>query len=102
MTNPDWLLPCPFCGGAALLHSISFATLIVFCSKCNAQTGEELGDFEAIAAWNRRASASVTQDRPSVELVEGNGHRFWMTQGFTHLTMPLGTYIFAGRQEKSP
>ena len=51
------LKPCPFCGGSpAIAAEGEFGQWpIVFCGNCNAQTGVELCESEAIAAWNRRA-----------------------------------------------
>ena len=68
MTN---LLPCPFCGGEALLckslHSvggISHKAILVECNLCGCKTDEYVTDGcygirgafqDAIIAWNRRA-----------------------------------------------
>lgn len=60
------LLPCPFCGRKAELHTNQIAEdaaiAFVMCSACFAAT-DNLEDAyaptgEAIAAWNRRASPS--------------------------------------------
>ena len=51
------LLPCPFCGGEAILESnkLRYGTIYsAYCQKCGAEiTG--FSEHEAIDAWNRRA-----------------------------------------------
>ena len=51
------LLPCPFCGGEAILESNKLrygTTYSAYCQKCGAEIAE-FSEHEAIAAWNRRA-----------------------------------------------
>lgn len=50
------LLPCPFCGGEARMHSLE---VDVRCSVCGAKTAPTISSVNnapgAVAAWNRRA-----------------------------------------------
>lgn len=53
------LLPCPFCGGEAILESnkLRYGTIYsAYCQKCGAEiTG--FSEHEAIVPWNRRPDA---------------------------------------------
>lgn len=53
------LLPCPFCGGTAVLEKMGWPHH-VFCIKCGAKTTSgkyaEEGEQEAIEKWNRRVN----------------------------------------------
>jgi len=54
----DELKPCPFCGGEGvevLDHRERGRPCSVECLECNASTGPQLTDGDAVAAWNRRA-----------------------------------------------
>mgnify|MGYP003510037822 CR=1 FL=1 len=61
------LKPCPFCGGSpAIAAEGEFGQWsMVFCGKCNAQTGVNLSESEAVAEWQARA-----QDSRCGELLE--------------------------------
>ena len=54
------LKPCPFCGGSpAIAAEGEFGQWsMVFCGKCNAQTGVNLSESEAVAEWQARAHDS--------------------------------------------
>lgn len=53
------LLPCPFCGGGAELHSYEDDDVYtVVCDHCDASGRHYSGASEAIAAWNRRAPSA--------------------------------------------
>ena len=60
MSTDSELLPCPFCGGGAILEPAVSDTCgpVVECTKCFVcqNGGSHLTDAEAITAWNRRAS----------------------------------------------
>ena len=64
MTEPDALLPCPFCGGPArLIHDTesdyrAFHSYQVECDQCDADSAGSADRDKAIAAWNRRATLS--------------------------------------------
>jgi len=58
----DSLLPCPFCGGAAIQEDLQLAIggegepyWLISCSDCGIPSSEGCDEREAIAAWNRRA-----------------------------------------------
>lgn len=60
-TAPDAaLLPCPFCGGAALLTWHATDCFAARCTDCCAEGPLPANDTEAeaITAWNRRAGQS--------------------------------------------
>ena len=46
-------LPCPFCGGTAILYATGIP--YVRCSNCGTQTTAYKTPEGAVAAWNRRA-----------------------------------------------
>lgn len=55
------LLPCPFCGGAAKVTSVSREILTaanhdywVLCDECYASSGVHLTAHEAAGEWNTR------------------------------------------------
>ena len=50
----DELLPCPFCGGSAVVSSL-YGDWYVECDLCDAGGSGEDTKAEAIAAWNTRA-----------------------------------------------
>lgn len=52
MRNKD-LLPCPMCGGEALMDTSDGVTR-VYCDKCGVSTKTYTLKDEAIDAWNRR------------------------------------------------
>jgi Lar family restriction alleviation protein len=53
------ILPCPFCGGAAMLKCGK--TIMVACTGCSAASFQVLRDKgSAIAAWNTRQSSPPT------------------------------------------
>lgn len=51
--NNEYLKPCPFCGGEAVVHTFGTG-YIVECLECAVCTVCENTKAEAIAAWNRR------------------------------------------------
>lgn len=61
MSNETKLKPCPFCGGEAridvhIFHGLS-DTFGVVCKCCDAETAQFYATvYEAIGAWNRRAT----------------------------------------------
>ena len=64
MDNQIELLPCPFCGGEAILTSREtnyFATrFFVICDNCHASSKWCQNKEEAAEAWNRRADDART------------------------------------------
>jgi Lar family restriction alleviation protein len=56
MTEPNSLLPCPFCGGVADIDAPTSIERLVYCKGCYASIAEDATP-KAIAAWNRRAPA---------------------------------------------
>lgn len=63
------LLPCPFCGGQAFCESPSYGRgyWYVACDDCRAEgppskNGQDCGEAEAIAAWNRRTPLKEKND----------------------------------------
>ena len=49
------LLPCPFCGGEAALHSYAqFGVHWVSCTECKGDTEPSSSSKQAIEAWNKR------------------------------------------------
>ena len=61
MKNKE-LLPCPFCGGEALLVG-TFHSYVVACSQCEAHSKQvwHIVDMKekAIAAWNTRTNTNI-------------------------------------------
>jgi len=45
---------CPFCGGKARHFVNYFDQHVVYCVKCEAETGHEAKKKQAIKAWNKR------------------------------------------------
>ena len=65
MSDPIYLIPCPFCGGEAVLikNPEGFDTHCVKCSTCGCNTGAYLGGDSlqnAVDAWNRRANDDIS------------------------------------------
>ena len=54
MTDAAELLPCPFCGGEAMLQTVWRASFEAACDSCTARGPRASAPAEAIAAWNRR------------------------------------------------
>lgn len=59
-TTVSELLACPFCGSADIAHDGPSYTHFM-CNDCGSATYEQDSHAEAIAAWNRRATADVTE-----------------------------------------
>ena len=63
MDNQIELLPCPFCGGEAILTSREtnyFATrYFVMCEQCHAESKNCQHKEDAVYAWNKRADQPV-------------------------------------------
>jgi Lar family restriction alleviation protein len=57
VADENGLLPCPFCGGKAIVaeHDLLYTRFIANCESCEAESSVFLKRVEAIAAWNRRA-----------------------------------------------
>lgn len=55
------LLPCPFCGGEARIHTMRSGNKFVKCQRCEAMSGtmESCQDYEVAAVWNRREPTKV-------------------------------------------
>ena len=52
--SSDELMPCPFCGGEAILQRSEKQTYFVLCCKCGACGPVCETRRTAIEAWNRR------------------------------------------------
>ena len=77
------LKKCPFCGGEATVkrhHNRYSDWWLVSCSKCGiSQTGNAHEfSFEAIEAWNNRATEAEIREKAYADFVE-------------HITLPLTT-----------
>lgn len=63
MTTDRELLPCPFCGS----HKVNLVdNLVIFyveCLRCCAAASPSSDATGAIHAWNRRAAASIGQQK---------------------------------------
>lgn len=57
------LLPCPFCGGMAVIVQKNFTFEIkrssVICGQCCCATAWELDETDAIFKWNRRKNTGT-------------------------------------------
>ncbi len=75
------LLPCPFCGGKAVLHEMRYgeggqcSVFGVFCAtdaKAEYQHGHFIDNFateaDAIAAWNMRAERTCAREKHGVKM----------------------------------
>lgn len=59
------LLPCPFCGGAAVFSEDSerpWLAWTVFCTACDGSTGHQVDMTSAIDDWQRRATPAVQEE----------------------------------------
>lgn len=50
------ILPCPFCGGEAMLGKDSELRDVICCLECEAKTGGFDSDKQAILRWNTRVN----------------------------------------------
>jgi len=60
----DALLPCPFCGGGAIISTINAAGRWEWfgeCEDCMAEAGHHYSEAEAAKAWNRRAAPDMSR-----------------------------------------
>lgn len=74
------LLPCPFCGGEAMLKQYhgSYSKpvdWVVYCAECDLAPGGSRDRLEAIAKWNTRHS--VAKPLPANEQVEPTATELW-------------------------
>lgn len=66
------LLPCPFCGGGAVLTDSIEAW--VECAECHARTDMKVGFLAAAAAWNTRSGGAERAEAMVERLIEaGSG-----------------------------
>lgn len=56
------LLPCPFCGGEAVLDVDELGNWVVRCEKCFCRTARSISKFFPTISWNTR--------KPMQEIVE--------------------------------
>ncbi len=57
LSRHDGLLPCPYCGGSAIIREKEESGELVFtvmCAECTASTASFDTPEDAAAAWNRR------------------------------------------------
>lgn len=95
--EPSALLPCPFCAGAPHPRTGSTFTkpnYSVFCRVCFSGTGVFATEFEARAAWNRRAAATPKAAVVEISMKEA-------TVIYNTLRHPLGITLLgqSGRRE---
>lgn len=92
------LLPCPFCGGKALITRFEqgIDAYYVVCGnpKCLAGIGFELPEAEAIAAWNTRTERTC---KP-----QGEWERVSQTQEIRHIYCECGEYFGADERDSFP
>lgn len=65
------LLPCPFCGGEAVLeHGTEYAPWFeVDCPNCDAEGPTRPTEAEAIEAWNRRSERTAKPKKGAYDLI---------------------------------
>lgn len=65
------LLPCPFCGGEAVLeHGTEYAPWFeVDCPNCDAEGPVRPTEAEAIEAWNKRAERTAKPKKGAYDLI---------------------------------
>ena len=51
----DFLLPCPFCGGGAVIKESALVSWVE-CQDCGISTSASTRSYEAINMWQRRAT----------------------------------------------
>lgn len=59
-TELNKLLPCPFCGGKAII-SMHLPYYNVGCLDCESSSGETFSRDKAIKLWNTRAEDKICQ-----------------------------------------
>lgn len=62
-------LPCPFCGGEGVLHSVPSGMAWVSCEECLIAAPSDLGETLATKRWNRRAGLAQARGTPISESV---------------------------------
>lgn len=90
------LLPCPFCGGGATLHTdIEGCWNAVICNVCGIKgTGNRNQDYKAVEQWNTRARSELLD-----EVVVSLGDFLEIISEFLPLDRPaLGD--FRGKQDR--
>ena len=77
----DKLLPCPFCGGEAMMVKTQKCGRYVMCLTCEVQTVEYETDYigsaygKAIAAWNHRAQPAEPLTLEQLREMEQRGQQ---------------------------
>lgn len=72
------LLPCPFCGGEAVLeHGTEYAPWFeVDCPNCDAEGPTRPTEAEAIEAWNRRSERTAKAIEHDASVTDTDGYKY--------------------------